>query len=56
MPALYSILHSRNGCCKLLSLLIKKKKNHNLEGWDGVGGKREIHEGGDICIPMADSC
>ena len=23
-------------------------------GWEGVG--REIHEGGDICIPMADSC
>ena len=26
----------------------------NLE--DGVGGGREVHEGGDICIPMADSC
>ena len=24
----------------------------NLEGWDG----REVQEGGDICIPMADSC
>ena len=28
----------------------------NLEGWDGVGGRREIQEGGDICTPMADSC
>ena len=28
----------------------------NLEGWDGVGGKREVQEGGDICILMADSC
>ena len=24
----------------------------NLEGWDG----REVQEGGDICIPMTDSC
>ena len=28
----------------------------NLEGWDGVGGGREVQKGGDICIPMADSC
>ena len=28
----------------------------NLEGWDGVGGGREIHEGRDMYIPMADSC
>ena len=27
----------------------------NLEGWDGVGGGREV-QGGNICIPMADSC
>ena len=29
----------------------------NIERWDGegdVGG--EVQEGGDICIPMADSC
>ena len=26
-----------------------------LEGWGGVGGGREAHEGGDICIHMADS-
>ena len=25
-------------------------------GWDGVGSGREIQEGGDICILMADSC
>ena len=24
----------------------------NLEGWDG----REVQKGGDICIPVADSC
>ena len=28
----------------------------NLEGWDGVRGGREVQEGGDICIPTADSC
>ena len=28
----------------------------SLEGWDGVRGGREVQEGGDICIPMADSC
>ena len=29
---------------------------NNLEEWDGVGGGREIQEGGDICTPVADSC
>ena len=28
----------------------------NLEGWDGDRDRREIQKGGDICIPMADSC
>ena len=28
----------------------------NLEGLDGVGGGGEVQEGGDMCIPMADSC
>ena len=27
----------------------------NLAGWDGEGGGRAVHEGGDICTPMADS-
>jgi len=26
----------------------------NLEGWDGEGGGREVYEGGDISILMAD--
>ena len=25
-------------------------------GWDGEGNGREVQKGGDICIPMADSC
>ena len=28
----------------------------NQEGWNGAGDRREVHKGGDICIPMADSC
>ena len=28
----------------------------NLEGWDGVGGGREVQEGGGIQILTADSC
>ena len=28
----------------------------NLEGWGAVGGEGGDQEGGDICIPMADTC
>ena len=28
----------------------------NLEGWDGEEDGREVREGGNICISMADSC
>ena len=28
----------------------------NLEGWDGEGDGREVQNGTDKCIPMADSC
>ena len=28
----------------------------NLEGWDGEGDGRELQKGGDICIPVPDSC
>ena len=28
----------------------------NLEGWVGAEDGREVQKGGDICIPMADSC
>ena len=27
----------------------------NLEGWDRVGGGKELLEGGDRCIPKGDS-
>ena len=28
----------------------------NLEWWVGEGNEREVQKGGDIYIPMADSC
>ena len=28
----------------------------NLEGWGGEAVGRELQKGGDICIPMPDSC
>ena len=28
----------------------------NLKWWGGAGDGREVQKGGDICIPMADSC
>ena len=28
----------------------------NLERWEGAGDGREVQKGGDICIPIADSC
>ena len=27
-----------------------------LEVWDEEGDEKEVQEGGDICIPMTDSC
>ena len=35
---------------------IKQGLHINLEGWDGEEDGREVQKGGDICIPMADSC
>ena len=35
---------------------LKKELCINLEGWHGEGDGREVQEGGDICIPMANSC
>ena len=27
-----------------------------LEGWAGEGEGRKVREGGDVCLPVADSC
>ena len=35
---------------------LKPGHYNNLEGWDGEESWREVQDGGDICIPMVDSC
>ena len=35
---------------------LKQGLGINLEGWDGEGCGKKVQKGGDICIPMADSC
>ena len=42
--------------CAVLLRKLKQGLCINLEGWDGEGDEREVQKGGDICIPMADSC
>ena len=40
-------------------LWLRKQKQGlciNLEGWGGEGEGREVQKGGDICIPVTDSC
>ena len=42
-----------------LLLCLRKLKQEfctNLEGWEGEGDGRKVQKGGEICIPMADSC
>ena len=41
------------------SVWLRKLKQElciNLEGWDAEGNGREVQKGGDISIPLADSC
>ena len=35
---------------------LKQKLCVNLEVWDGEGDGREVRKGGNICVPMIDSC
>ena len=42
-----------------LGICLRKPKQGfciSLEGWNGKGEWKESQKGGDICIPMADSC
>ena len=39
-----------------LAIWLKQRLCINLEGWDGEGDERKVQKGGDICIPMAESC
>ena len=36
--------------------ILKQGLYINLEGWDGERDGREVQEGEEICIPVADSC
>ena len=35
---------------------LKQGLHINLEGWNGEEDGREVQKGGDIYIPMSDSC
>ena len=35
---------------------LKQRLCINLKGWAGKRDGREFQKGGDICVPMADSC
>jgi len=45
-----SRLESPPRVCSLLTILETVRKEY------GVGGGREVQEGGDICIPAGNSC
>ena len=51
----YSKIHSQWELAVCLREL-KQGLCINLAGWDWEGDGREVQDGGDICIPMADSC
>ena len=38
------------------NLLYDSGNSNSLEGWDEEVDGWEVNKGGDICIPMADSC
>ena len=40
-------------CC--MSQETQTRTLYQPREWDGEGNRREFQEGGDICIPMADS-
>ena len=35
---------------------LKQQLCISLEGWEREGNGKEVQEGGDICIPVEDSC
>ena len=57
-------METYNTICKIdrqweFAVWLRKLKQglcDNLEGWDQEGDGRDIHEGGDVGILMADSC
>ena len=54
----YNVIHKIDSQQEFAVWLRKLKHGLciNLEGWDGERDGREFQKGGNICIPMADSC
>ena len=42
--------------CAVCLRKLKQELCINLEGWGWEGDRKKFQKGGDICIPMADSC
>ena len=42
--------------CAISLRKLKQGLCFNLERWDGEGDGRDVPKGGDIYVPMADSC
>ena len=59
-----SNIETYNTICKIdsqwgLAVWLRELKQglcDNLEGWDGEEDGREVREGGNMGVPMADSC
>ena len=59
-----SNMETYNAICKIdsqweLAVWLRKLKQglcDNLEGWDGEEDGKEVRDGGDMGVPMADSC
>ena len=53
----YITIFKINSQCEFALLLRKLRVLCiNIEGWYGDGDGRGVQKGGDICIPMVDSC
>ena len=55
-----SNMETYNTICKIdsqweFAVWLKQRLCDNLEGWDPKGDEREVWEGGDMGVPMADS-
>ena len=55
---IYITVRKINNQCEFAVWLRELKQGlcNNLEGWDGEGDSREVWEGQDMGVPLADSC